>query len=96
MMILHRWNLWWSILEKFFYMDRRKATEVMLEAHMKGKAVCGFYSKDFAETKVYQVIELCKITRTSVNLQHGGCIMKKRRRCVMLDKELEYTLKRRV
>jgi ATP-dependent Clp protease adaptor protein ClpS len=45
-----------SLLEKFFYMDRCQATEVMLEAHMKGKAGCGFYTREVAETKITQVV----------------------------------------
>lgn len=46
-----------GVLEKFFYMDRRKATDVMLEAHVKGKAACGFFTKDLAETLISQVID---------------------------------------
>ncbi len=49
-----------SILEKFFYMDRRKAIEVMLEAHVKGKGICGIFSKDVAEAKVDQVMAYAK------------------------------------
>lgn len=45
-----------KILEIFFYMKRNKASEVMLEAHMKGKAVCGVFSRDFAEAKIAQVM----------------------------------------
>lgn len=49
-----------GLLEKLFYMNRRKASEVMLEAHMQGKALCGTFSKDFAEAKVFQVIEYAR------------------------------------
>lgn len=48
-------------LESFFYMDRRKAAAVMMEAHMKGDALCGVFSKDFAESKVAQVIDYAKL-----------------------------------
>ena len=41
-----------QILETFFSMDREKATRVMLHVHTKGKAVCGIYTRDVAETKV--------------------------------------------
>ncbi len=44
-----------EILETFFYMNREKATHVMLTVHTKGKGVCGIYSRDVAETKVAQV-----------------------------------------
>lgn len=44
-----------EILETFFSMDREKATQVMLTVHTQGKAVCGIYTRDIAETKVAQV-----------------------------------------
>jgi ATP-dependent Clp protease adaptor protein ClpS len=43
------------ILEKFFSMDRYKATQVMLAVHTEGQGVCGTYTRDIAETKVSQV-----------------------------------------
>lgn len=45
------------VLESFFSLDREKATRVMLQVHTEGKAVCGVYTKDVAETKAMQVIE---------------------------------------
>ena len=44
-----------EILEKFFSMNREKATHVMLAVHIHGKAVCGVYTRDIAETKSAQV-----------------------------------------
>ncbi len=44
-----------ELLEVFFGMNREAATRVMLKVHMEGKAVCGVYTKDVAETKVAQV-----------------------------------------
>lgn len=41
-----------EILEDIFFMDRRKAVEIMLEAHVNGKTVCGVFSKDVAESKL--------------------------------------------
>ncbi len=32
----------------------------MLTVHKKGKAVCGIYTYDIAQTKVYQVRQLAK------------------------------------
>lgn len=49
-----------DILERFFFMDRRKATEVMIEAHTKGQAPCEIYTKDIAESKISQEIELAR------------------------------------
>ena len=44
-----------EILEIFFAMNREKATQIMLAVHTQGKAVCGIYTRDIAETKVAQV-----------------------------------------
>ena len=44
-----------EILEVFFSMSREKATRVMLTVHVHGKAVCGIYTRDIAETKAAQV-----------------------------------------
>lgn len=41
-----------EILERFFGMNEEQATQIMLVVHTQGKAVCGVYSKDIAETKV--------------------------------------------
>ncbi|MFK0571109.1 ATP-dependent Clp protease adapter ClpS [Endozoicomonas sp.] len=46
-----------EVLEKFFSMPEGKATQTMLMVHTQGKAVCGVYSKDVAETKAQQVNE---------------------------------------
>jgi len=43
------------ILEMFFGMNREKATHIMLTVHTKGKAVCGVFTREIAETKVVQV-----------------------------------------
>ena len=44
-----------SILESFFHMDRELAVRVMLKVHTEGRAVCGVFTKDVAETKMMQV-----------------------------------------
>ncbi|MDD5461692.1 MAG: ATP-dependent Clp protease adapter ClpS [Methylococcales bacterium] len=46
-----------EILMEFFAMPEQKATLVMLQIHTQGVGVCGTYSKDVAETKVYIVNE---------------------------------------
>lgn len=45
-----------EILESIFGMERTRATQVMLEVHMKGKGICGVYNFEIAETKVAQVM----------------------------------------
>ncbi|MFL0797926.1 MAG: ATP-dependent Clp protease adapter ClpS [Cellvibrionaceae bacterium] len=43
------------VLECFFSLNRELATKVMLKVHTEGKAVCGVYTRDIAETKAAQV-----------------------------------------
>lgn len=49
-----------EVLEVFFAMDREKATRVMLTVHTEGKAVCGVFSRDVAETKAAQVVDYAR------------------------------------
>ncbi len=44
-----------EILERFFSMDIERATQVMLKVHYEGKAICGTFTAEVAETKVAQV-----------------------------------------
>lgn len=44
-----------GVLQRFFGMDREKATRVMLAVHHDGKGLCGVYPRDVAATKVEQV-----------------------------------------
>ena len=44
-----------EILQVFFGMNREKATQVMLAVHTMGKATCGVFPRDIAETKSAQV-----------------------------------------
>ncbi|WP_285764936.1 ATP-dependent Clp protease adapter ClpS [Biformimicrobium ophioploci] len=44
-----------EVLELFFSIGRERATQIMLRVHTKGKAVCGVYTRDIAETKAAQV-----------------------------------------
>ncbi len=43
------------VLQKFFSMDRERATQIMLKVHMEGRGVCGVYPRDLAATKVEQI-----------------------------------------
>lgn len=49
-----------GVLIKFFNLTVETATRVMLKVHTEGRAVCGVYSRDIAETKVQQVNEFSK------------------------------------
>ncbi|WP_409308983.1 ATP-dependent Clp protease adapter ClpS [Pectobacterium sp. B1J-3] len=44
-----------DVLQKFFSYDIERATQLMLTVHYQGKAICGVFSAEVAETKVVQV-----------------------------------------
>ncbi len=44
-----------EVLMRLFGMSEERATQVMLHVHTRGVGVCGIYTKEIAETKVYQV-----------------------------------------
>ena len=43
------------VLERFVYMGREQATQVMLKIHTEGRGICGTFTRDVAATKVSQV-----------------------------------------
>lgn len=49
-----------EVLELFFGMNREVATKVMLTVHTEGKAICGVFTRDIAETKAMQVNQYAK------------------------------------
>lgn len=49
-----------DVLQLFFNMDTESATRIMLTVHTQGKAPCGVFSKDIAETKAAQVIKYAR------------------------------------
>jgi len=44
-----------EVLEVFFNHNREAATKIMLTVHTEGRAVCGLFTRDIAETKAMQV-----------------------------------------
>ena len=40
-----------EVLQTFFNKSGEQATQIMLDVHNKGAAVCGIFTKDIAETK---------------------------------------------
>jgi ATP-dependent Clp protease adaptor protein ClpS len=52
-----------EVLETFFSLDREAATRVMLTVHTMGKAVCGSFTRDIAETKASQVNQYARETQ---------------------------------
>lgn len=49
-----------EVIKHFFHLSEEMAVELMLQVHMQGKAVCGVYTRDIAETKVALVNEYAK------------------------------------
>ncbi|MGL4475858.1 MAG: ATP-dependent Clp protease adapter ClpS [Shewanella sp.] len=49
-----------EVLKLFFNLTDEKATDIMLTVHHQGKAVCGMYPFDIAETKVMQVNQFAR------------------------------------
>ncbi|XQW86857.1 ATP-dependent Clp protease adapter ClpS [Thalassotalea piscium] len=61
-----------EVLRKFFNMGEEQATDIMLDIHYKGKARCGTYTAEVAETKVSQVTDF------ALEHQHPlKCVMEK-------------------
>ncbi len=46
-----------EVLRRFFHKEFKVAETIMLKIHIDGKAVCGTYSYDVAQSKVTQVID---------------------------------------
>ncbi len=49
-----------DILMKVFHKNVDEANDITWQVHEKGKAVCGIYVKEIAQTKVYQVKSIAK------------------------------------
>ncbi len=49
-----------DILLKVFHKNLDDASDIMWQVHEKGKAVCGVYVLEIAQTKVHQVKSLAK------------------------------------
>jgi len=49
-----------EILVTIFHKSVAESEHIMLSIHQKGKAVCGVYSYEIAQTKVHQVKQLAK------------------------------------
>jgi len=46
------------LLQNVFRKDHDAATQIMMHVHTKGVGVCGAYTREVAETKVRQVMDL--------------------------------------
>jgi len=48
------------VLQTVFAMSRERATQVMLQVHREGIGVCGMYTREVAQAKVDQVLEIAR------------------------------------
>ena len=48
------------VLQNFFHKDLEEATKLMLDVHHKGRGLCGIFTYDVANTKVFQVKNAAK------------------------------------
>ncbi len=55
-----------EVLEKFFGLDRTRATRIMLEVHTRGNGVCGVFTYEIAETQAWS---RSPITRGSTSIR---------------------------
>ncbi len=46
------------LLESVFHKESDAATQIMMHVHTRGVGVCGVYTREIAETKVRQVMDL--------------------------------------
>lgn len=49
-----------EVLRTFFHLDSETAVQIMLTVHSHGKATCGVFTHDIAETKSHQVNEYAR------------------------------------
>jgi ATP-dependent Clp protease adaptor protein ClpS len=60
------------ILKRFFHKNHDEATELTLTVHNSGQGICGTYTREVAETKISQVIELSRKNKHPLK-----CVMRK-------------------
>ena len=49
-----------AVLQRFFSMDRERATRIMLKVHNEGKGLCGVFPRDIAASKIELVAVFAK------------------------------------
>ncbi len=48
------------VLQEFFNKDLNTATSIMYQVHTEGRGICGIYTRDIAQTKTHQVMEVAR------------------------------------
>lgn len=48
------------VLKEIFHKNEAQATAIMMQTHHYGEGQCGIYTRDIAETKMIQVIDMAR------------------------------------
>ena len=51
-----------EVLRRFFSKSQEEAVKIMMEVHELGRAVCGVFTHEIAETKIAQVHEFARFS----------------------------------
>jgi len=49
-----------QVLQSIFHHSEEKASQIMMHVHQKGAGICGVFTREIAETKVEQVLQLAQ------------------------------------
>ncbi|NDF12257.1 MAG: ATP-dependent Clp protease adapter ClpS [Proteobacteria bacterium] len=60
------------VLKRFFRKSQQEAMQTALQVHNEGQATCGLYTREIAETKIMQVINLSRKNNHPLR-----CVMRK-------------------
>jgi ATP-dependent Clp protease adaptor protein ClpS len=52
-----------DVLQRFFHLNEAIATQRMMDVHTKGRAICGVFTRDVAETIVGFVSEYARLNQ---------------------------------
>lgn len=52
-----------EVLKQFFHLPEDVATQVMMRVHQEGRAVCGVFTHEIAETKVVMVNDYARLNQ---------------------------------
>jgi ATP-dependent Clp protease adaptor protein ClpS len=58
-----------KILQDIFRKSQEDATQIMLNVHQRGVGICGVYTYEIAETKVFQVMDIARKNQHPLQLQ---------------------------
>ena len=50
-----------AVVMQFFQKSKETATQLMLQVHLQGKAICGVFTRDIAETKLSLVNDCARL-----------------------------------